>query len=357
MKGDIIRGHTENIILSILKEKDMYGYQILEMISNKTNHELELKKITLYKTLERMEKNELIEQTLKVDKTTNGGKRKYYKITSKGLDLLKQNIYNWNNTKEIISYLISDLDYVVFDKNLISYDEVKSTNDIAKELIKEGIPEGTIIVAKSQTKGRGRLNRHWIDEKGKNILMSIIVYPKTSLSSFSKITQVAAASVFSALSEFELNVKIKWPNDVLVNNKKISGILVETSVDNDCVNYAIVGIGINVNMDVRDTEISNIATSIFNETNKEIDNDKVLKKVIEKFNYYYNEFLKGNDLALSVCRENSHIIGKLIKLEINNDIYKVRVKDIADDGKLVVQNPNGTIEYLSLNEVSLHSNY
>lgn len=357
MHGDIIRGHTENIILSILKDKPMYGYEILEEIVNKTNHELELKKITLYKTLERMVKNELIEQFMKNDTKTNGGNRKYYQITIKGLQSLKESVVNWSDTKKIINHLISDLEYLSIGENTIYFDEVTSTNDIAKEMAKEKVSDGTVIVANSQIKGRGRLQREWIDESGKNLIMSIILYPRKPLHTASIITQVAAASVSDAIKDFGMDSKIKWPNDVLVGGKKISGVLVETAIENNQIEYVIVGIGMNVNMDISNKPIKTIASSFFNELGNEFSIELVKNKLIEKFNYYYNEFLKGNDIAVQVCRENSHIIGKDVIINMNNTDYKVKVIDIADDGKLIIEDENGNIEFFSLNEISLHKNY
>jgi birA, biotin-[acetyl-CoA-carboxylase] ligase region len=146
------------------------------------------------------------------------------------------------------------------------FDEIGSTNEIAFELGKKGAPEGTVVISDSQTRGRGRLRRKWISPPGLNLYMSVIFRPGIPLKDASLLTLISSVAVVECIKVEGGVALIKWPNDVLINGKKVSGILTETEAQGDRVDFVIVGIGVNLNMTAeimqREREIADTATSL-----------------------------------------------------------------------------------------------
>jgi BirA family biotin operon repressor/biotin-[acetyl-CoA-carboxylase] ligase len=167
----------------------------------------------------------------------------------------------------------------------------------------------------------------------------------------SVLTQLAAASVYNLLSIYNINSKIKWPNDILVNNKKISGILVETIIENDIVHVAI-GIGLNVNNCMFDGEIASTATSVILESGNLQQVEEVFEKLVKELNDIYQAYIKEDLSFMAICRMHSCLIGKAIKLE--NEI--VLVKDIDDLGRLIIDKNGIDTAYFG-SEISLHDIY
>jgi birA, biotin-[acetyl-CoA-carboxylase] ligase region len=147
-------------------------------------------------------------------------------------------------TKEELSPLLHNK---LIGKNIIHFDTIDSTNIKAKELASQNAEDGTIVISEEQTCGKGRLGRSWYSPKSKGIWASIILKPKIDPINASKITLIAAASIVKAFNEIAIFPKIKWPNDIVLNNKKVCGILTEMSAELNQIHYLVVGIGINVN--------------------------------------------------------------------------------------------------------------
>ncbi len=166
---------------------------------------------------------------------------------------------------------------------ILHYDTLDSTNNKAKELAKLGAEEGTVVFADYQTKGRGQFRRRWLSPKGKNLLFSIILRPvHMKVNSISMMTQVAAMSMRDTLQkELNLKSKIKRPNDLLVQGKKVCGILVESSSYSNSVEYLIVGVGLNVNS--KANELVRRATSIYEEVGVKQDRNKLLGSFLRCF--------------------------------------------------------------------------
>ena len=166
--------------------------------------------------------------------------------------------YIYSNIGEDISL---DINTKIIGKKILHFKTIDSTNHFARTLIKEEIDEGSIVVADIQTSGRGRNNRLWSSPIG-GLWFSVILYPDISSKKGMTVTMAASVSVADAIKKsFGLNTEIKWPNDILINGKKVCGILTEIETKNDRIFYSIVGIGINVNNDL-DSELENIATSL-----------------------------------------------------------------------------------------------
>lgn len=235
------------------------------------------------------------------------------------------------------------------------FDKLDSTNDKAKEIALEEV-EGTIIIAKEQTKGRGRLGRTWHSTKGKSILMSIILKPNMKPQDIQKIVLIAAVAVNMALQDIGIKSQIKWPNDIIIENKKVCGILTEMSIKLDEINYVIIGIGINVNQNIEDIprELRGISTSLKLIENKEINKEALLENFLNRFTELYIPFKSIDDIGktMDICRKNSAIMGKDIVV-IQGDIKREGIAlDIDMDGRLLVKFPEG-LESIYAGEVSI----
>lgn len=236
------------------------------------------------------------------------------------------------------------------------FDSLPSTNIKAKEIAIEE-KEGTVIIAEEQTQGKGRLGRHWTSPKGKGIWMSIILKPQVDPVKVSKITLIGAAAVNQGLNDIGIESSIKWPNDIVTNGKKVSGILTEMSCELNMINYVVMGIGINVNLDKEDfdADLINKATSLKNIAGHKIDRKKLLAYILNHFEKLYLPFKENGDISrtIQICREKSILIGREVRI-IKGDIEKIgKVLDIDEEGQLIVEYEDGRIEGIFSGEVSV----
>ena len=271
---------------------------------------------------------------------------------------INQDILNYDELKD---YLNTEF----IGRNIIHFDELNSTNTYAKSIASDFDGEGQIVITEKQLSGRGRLGRQWVSQNNKGIWMSIILKPKINIAEVSKITQVAAAAINLGLSFYGVKTEIKWPNDIIINNKKICGILVEmnseknisTNISEDSkINYVVVGIGINVNNDIGGfpEELRETATSIKIETNKEFKRNILVAEILNNFEKLYIA-LNNNDFSksLDICRKNSYVIGKEINLIKNQEIKEAKALNINDDGELIVMYKDGKTDNIISGEISV----
>jgi len=245
-------------------------------------------------------------------------------------------------------------------RDICYFDTIDSTNIKAKELA-TCKAEGTVVISEEQTLGRGRMGRNWISPKGKGIWMSILLKPKICPMKVAKITQIGAAAVNLALNDIGIQSFIKWPNDIVINGKKVCGILTEMSCELNMINYVVMGIGINVNLDKKDFqgEVSKVGTSLKVETGKFVDRKKLLGVFLNRFEELYIPFVEEDDFndILNVCREKSVLIGKKVKIIRGDEEKKGKVLDINEEGELVVSYEDGRIENVLSGEVSVRGIY
>lgn len=241
--------------------------------------------------------------------------------------------------------LILNTDFI--GKKIIHYHSLGSTNTIARELAENGEPEGTVVVAEEQYAGKGRAGRKWFSQNRLGIWMSIVVRPDVPLRYVPVITQIACAAVGIIVKNISGNVQVKWPNDIYLNNKKICGILTQTSGETDRIDYIVLGIGINVNESLTDfpEEIREKASSLRLETGKILSRKQILCDVLEKFEMLYLEYKRSHSAAQAInfCRHNSFIIGRTIEAEIDNKIITAKAIDISNHGELILRTENGEI--------------
>ena len=232
---------------------------------------------------------------------------------------------------------------------VINFDVITSTNQYIKEQYKNLEPF-TIINANKQTNGRGRVDRKWESIEGKNLTFSIYLKPKILPEKLPLLSLVIGASIYNVLSKY-INCSIKWPNDIIVNDKKIAGILVESIYSNK-LEALVAGIGININQDQFSNDLKNKATSLFIETNTEYNKNIILDEFIKEFDLLYNDFIIGNNQFVNICKEHNYLLNK----EINYNVSIAKIVDISEEGKLIID-INGKQEQLFFGEITLESIY
>ncbi|MGL5642168.1 MAG: biotin--[acetyl-CoA-carboxylase] ligase [Paraclostridium sp.] len=242
-------------------------------------------------------------------------------------------------------------------KDIIHFDTIDSTNNYAKTIANDKL-DGTIIISEEQLGGRGRLGKKWHSKKYDGIWMSMILKPDVSPMDAPFITLIAGASIVKALNKLGIKASIKWPNDIIINGKKVCGILTELSAEIERINYIVLGIGINVKTLEFPQDISNIATSIHKE-GYDISRVDIIRNIILEFEKIYIEYIENNDKSetLDICRNYSAIIGNDVYTIRNNKKEKVKCIDINKDGNLVVEDENGNIKEIMSGEVSIRGEH
>ncbi|PYV44538.1 MAG: biotin--[acetyl-CoA-carboxylase] ligase [Acidobacteria bacterium] len=242
----------------------------------------------------------------------------------------------------------------VLGKSLYHYFQVESTNDVAHQLAQQGVAEGGLIVAEEQTQGRGRLGRDWYSERRVGIYLSLILRPILKPRHATIINLAAAVAVSQAIeSTCSLSTDIKWPNDVLVNNKKCSGILTEMSADLDQIKYMIVGIGINVNHQSFPKSLQGRASSLFLEGGRRFSRIEIILALLRCFEDLYLELQKqGNDAILERwIRRSSFARGKEVSVDLGDKKIHGTTIGLGKEGTLRVKLSGGQIEDIMSGDV------
>jgi BirA family transcriptional regulator, biotin operon repressor / biotin---[acetyl-CoA-carboxylase] ligase len=241
---------------------------------------------------------------------------------------------------------------------VIKYIEsVPSTQKIAHTLAQEGAEEGTTVIAEEQTEGRGRLLRSWYSPKGTGIWMSIILRPQLPPQRAPQFTLIAAVAVVQAIEEVcGLSPEIKWPNDILLNGRKVTGILTELQAEADKINSIIIGIGMNVNQSAADfpEELKSLASSLALEKEEKISRVKLIQKVMEKLELYYNLYMEKGFTPLKLLWESYAIsIGRQITARTITGSIHGKALGINDDGVLMIEDGEGTIHEVYSADIEL----
>ena len=237
------------------------------------------------------------------------------------------------------------------------YRTIDSTNSLAKKLAAGGAVEGTTIIAEEQTAGKGRLGRQWTSPFGLGLWLSVILRPQITPLEAPKITMLVSVALQEAILEATgLLAKIKWPNDIFLEDRKIAGILLEMSGEMDSINHLIVGIGINVNLAQEDfpQELKDKATSLKIELGKKVCRVSLTKLLLVKLEYYYNLFKQGEgSLLMEKWRSASCTLGKEVRVTTPNEVLEGQAVDFGEDGSLLVQLSNGSLREIMAGDVTL----
>lgn len=229
-------------------------------------------------------------------------------------------------------------------KKFYYFDEIDSTMDIASQLASKGAVSGTVVVCESQSKGRGRLGRQWVSPKYKGIYASIILRPKLSPSEASILTLLTAVSACEAIKEVAgIDARIKWPNDILLGNKKLGGILLELTAETDEVKSVVIGIGLNVN-NAKAGLVAG-ATSLKEQRAEAVSRVELLQELLRRIESNYLKLEKeGNSHIVEKWRGLCVTIGARVKVVYHNRHIEGHAVNIDKDGGLLVRRDSGFIE-------------
>lgn len=240
--------------------------------------------------------------------------------------------------------------------NIHLYKEIESTNTTAKKFVEQDAQEGTIIIAEHQTAGKTRKHDGWVSPKG-GIYMTMILRPDVSLEEASKLTIVTGVAIAKTLhDQFNINVGIKWPNDLLIGNKKICGILTEAVTDYDKIKAVLVGIGIDVNFDEKELpkDMQNIATTVKSELNMEYNRAEILKEFFKIFEDLYEQYKNKNfKYIVSEWRRLSTTTGNRVKVYTGRKVVYGDAVGITNEGALIIEYDDGKLDKIISGEIKI----
>ena len=260
-----------------------------------------------------------------------------YKISAhprRGYHLVSRpdKLYPWEVAKGLANRLIG--------RTIESFDELPSTNQRAKELLNT-VAEGTVVLAETQTAGRGRLGRSWFSPPGAGIWLSIIMRPPFSPFELPKLNLLAVVALSRAVKDvLDFRPLVKWPNDLYYQERKISGILTEVSGELGRMEHVIVGVGINVNQRLTDfpPDLRGKAGSLRMVTGRFVERKELLRKYLQCFEEeYFHALVHGFDHCLAYCRQYTATLGRPVEVDDGRNIYRGEAVAIADDGALVIE--------------------
>lgn len=244
------------------------------------------------------------------------------------------------------------LDTEVIGRNFIYCDEVDSTNSVLLTS-KEFNRDGTVLLAEYQSKGRGRKNRTWVSNAGQNLTFSILLKSDLKEKKVNLINLGSALSVAQSIENlYQLDVELKWPNDVLVNKKKIAGILIESSSKGNKINKLVVGIGINVNQPNFPGKFDIQPTSIRKEFKSIVSREKLLSEVLNNFENILMQIKNEPNKILNDWRNRCKMIGEKVKIVLDDKIKMGIFEDIDENGFLILKTGD-IIEKIHYGDVSL----
>lgn len=319
-------------ILKMLRESDGYisGQQLCE--------ELGVSRTAVWKVV-----NQLKEAGYEVEAVRNRG----YRIVSSP-DAI---------TAEELSSVI-DSQWAA--KKIYYFEETDSTNIRAKRLGDHGEPRGTLVVANQQNAGRGRRGRGWVSPEGCSIYMSLLLRPIFHPTKAPMLTLVMALAVAKGVNECTgLDVEIKWPNDIVINGKKLVGILTEMSTEVDYINHVVIGVGINVNMERMPEELQEKATSLRIESGHTQKRSELIAEIMRQFERYYALFLETQDLRKIQDEYNELLVNRDEEVRVlgTKDEYNAYALGINQEGELLVKRQDGITEAIFAGEVSVRGVY
>ena len=241
--------------------------------------------------------------------------------------------------------IATGLDTSKIGQNCFYFETVASTQKIAHELAQKGEPDGTLVLADQQQSGRGRMDRSWFSPKGTGIWMSLILRPKLLPSQTPQLTLLTAVAVAQAIEEVTgLTPSIKWPNDVLINGKKCTGILTELQAESDQVRYLIIGVGINVNQVKEDfpEELRHLATSLKMISEQEFSRSRLVQEILKRFERLYDLYLNQGFKPIKLLWESySNTLGATINAKTMHGTIQGKAMGLTDEGVLILEDFNG----------------
>lgn len=248
----------------------------------------------------------------------------------------------------------------IFGQNLICLDEIDSTNSYVLKMAREGEPEGLVVCAEFQSAGKGRLNRKWLANAGENLLFSMLVRPEREVDDVQKITLAAATVLVENIRDFlhrrhlQARINVKWPNDVLLNDRKVCGILAESVLRDKKIEALALGFGINVNTPVAQmpAELHETAASLIGVTKKPINREKFLIGFLSRFEKAYVRLERTNyDDVVADWKKNCNQFGSRIIVSTPDREEEVIFEDVSESGYLLYRTKSGKVNALVAGEI------
>jgi len=247
--------------------------------------------------------------------------------------------------------ITSNLETHFIGQRVIYYPSLTSTMEVARREAQLGAVDGTVVIADEQIAGRGRIKRAWLSPKG-NIALSVILYPSVVYLP-SLIMLASLAVVHSIETVTGLKSQVKWPNDVLVNGKKVCGILLESGVRGNIVDFAIIGIGINVNLRLSDfPEILATATSLSNELGRDVSRLNVIQRLLVEIERLYLA-LKAGGSIYEEWQDSLVTLGRRVRVKSGKTIYEGVAESVARDGSLLLRHSDGSLTKIVAGDATL----
>jgi BirA family biotin operon repressor/biotin-[acetyl-CoA-carboxylase] ligase len=240
----------------------------------------------------------------------------------------------------------------VIGRRLLFFQEVASTMNEAARQAQAGAQEGTVVVAETQTAGRGRLGRSWVSRPG-NLYLTVVLRP--TLQTLPFLSCLAGVAVVRALGQTTgLRPRLRWPNDVLLGGKKVAGILLESAVEGDAVRYALVGIGINVDLDTSDVaEIASFATSLNAAAGNPVSREDVLRHLLQGMDSLYLQLAQGRT-PLAEWKALLDTLGRRVRVSWQDQVCWGQAEDVDELGNLQLRQDDGRLVTLTAGDVTLH---
>ncbi len=241
--------------------------------------------------------------------------------------------------------------------HLVYRETVDSTNELAKKLAHQGTAEGTVVVAETQTGGKGRMGRIWYSPAGQGLWFSVILKPPLAPPDIPGLNLVWAVAVAKTIQEFTgLAAGIKWPNDILINDRKVAGVLTEMNAEIDKVNYLIVGIGVNVNLDSKTIppHLAGTVTSLTEQKGSRVARLELLAALLNNLDLLYQEFLAGKfNTIMSAWRQMSVTLHRWVRIKSQNGVEEGIAFDLDESGALLLMKKDGSVKKILYGDVSL----
>jgi BirA family transcriptional regulator, biotin operon repressor / biotin---[acetyl-CoA-carboxylase] ligase len=245
----------------------------------------------------------------------------------------------------------------VVGRDIRVFQETTSTNDVVEKLARDGVKEGVVVFAESQTGGRGRLGRKWTSPSGKGLWFSVLLRPKVNPQDTTQLTVASATALRRAIAnQTRVQPKIKWPNDLLVEGRKLAGILTEMNAELDQVKYVILGIGVNVNLTAADfpPELRKTATSLKLETGKSVSRSDLAAAILRELDEDYARIAAGRFSAIAEEWEaHGTTIGQQVAIRLGQREIRGRAEALGEDGALLVRTEHGRLERILSGDVTL----
>jgi BirA family biotin operon repressor/biotin-[acetyl-CoA-carboxylase] ligase len=237
------------------------------------------------------------------------------------------------------------------------FESTTSTNDVIEKLARDGVKEGVVVFAESQTKGRGRLGRKWISPARKGLWFSMLLRPALRPNEATQVTVASATALRRAIESLTgLPARIKWPNDILINGRKVAGILTELSAELDQVKYLILGIGVDVNLSAGDfpAELRHTATSIKAELGRPVPRAELAVAVMHELDADYARICEGEFTAVAdEWSRNCTTLGQAVSIAVGSRTVRGRAEALSEEGALLVRTQYGRLEHIVGGDVSL----